>query len=334
MVGAGSLVGRQVRQVRQVRPAKLHHNTHKHMAVTVLKTLATQRQAARACKLKALSMLAARRGQRTYATPQTFSDLLHLYGERTFRKVFRMSLGTFRGITTTLVERGGLGYKTSARGRKKRHAPEVAVAAALRFLFGASYAESVLLLRCKSVTTVYRNLEVVCRAVVKAYALPNPFSTVQLDRTASTFATKRGAHHFPSIAGAIDGLLLRVIAPARDAKKFFSRKGYHAMNMIAVADGEARITYYSCQCSGSTHDALAMWVSSLQQALDAGWLPRTFAMLGDDAFSGNSDQVLCPYSGAVQPQTASDTYNFYQSSLRMAVERCFGIFVGRFGLFW
>ena len=58
-------------------------------------------------------------------------------------------------------------------------------------------------------------------------------------------------------------------------------------------------------------------------------------MLGDDAFSGNSDQVLCPYPGsAVQPQSAADTYNFYQSSLRMAVERCFGIFIGRFGLFW
>jgi hypothetical protein len=107
----------------------------------------------------------------------------------------------------------------------------------------------------------------------------------------------------------------------KGGKKYFCRKGYHAMNMIALADGDARILYYSARHSGSTHDSLAVKTSPLQAALDRGELPSDAVLLGDDAFSGNHWQILCPFPGGCVGQ--QDTYNFYQSSLRMAIERAY-----------
>ena len=68
------------------------------------------------------------------------------------------------------------------------------------------------------------------------------------------------------------------------------------------------------------HDTLALRTSPLQQALDAGLLPPDHIILGDEAFSANSEQILTPVAGEQVPGSPEDTYNFFQSSLRMAIE--------------
>jgi hypothetical protein len=50
----------------------------------------------------------------------------------------------------------------------------------------------------------------VCDAVLAAMPLGSPFSERVLKRTVASFHGKPGAHSFPPIAGAIDGLLLSI----------------------------------------------------------------------------------------------------------------------------
>jgi hypothetical protein len=49
-------------------------------------------------------------------------------------------------------------------------------------------------------------------------------------------------------------------------------------------------------------------------------LPPDHIILGDEAFSANSEQILTPVAGEQVPGSPEDTYNFFQSSLRMAIE--------------
>jgi hypothetical protein len=44
----------------------------------------------------------------------------------------------------------------------------------------------------------------------------------------------------PNIIGAIDGTLIPIIAPSKDEPLFVCRKGYHALNVQAVADASLR----------------------------------------------------------------------------------------------
>jgi len=123
------------------------------------------------------------------------------------------------------------------------------------------------------------------------FPLPNPFVNPTLRRTVASFAAKKGAEYFPLIAGAIDGLMIRIRCPSKDGKKYFGRKGYHCLNFIGMCDGDARILCYSCRHAGATPDTLALRTSPLQAALDAGLLPQDHILLGDEAFSANHPQI-------------------------------------------
>ncbi len=173
-----------------------------------------QRQArarARLKRLGTLSMLCQQQRQRREkAEKVTFTSVLSLYGEDTFRRLFRMPLSGFLALVDTLSERGGLRDNRTGRGRRTEITSQFKVAGAIRFLAGASYGEVILLLRCKGWSSVYKMVEAVCEAVCAAYQLPNPFVDPVLSRTARSFAGKAGAHYFPRIAGALDGLLLKI----------------------------------------------------------------------------------------------------------------------------
>jgi hypothetical protein len=45
---------------------------------------------------------------------------------------------------------------------------------------------------------------------------------------------------FPNVLGAVDGTLIAVQAPSTDEPAYICRKGYHALNVQAVADANLR----------------------------------------------------------------------------------------------
>jgi hypothetical protein len=60
-------------------------------------------------------------------------------------------------------------------------------------------------------------------------------------------------------------------------------------------------------------------------------LPPTYFGVGDDAFV-NSDTLLTPWSGRGLT-IFQDSFNYHLSSMRQTIERAFGIFIRRWGIF-
>ena len=108
--------------------------------------------------------------------------------------------------------------------------------------------------------------------------------------------------------------------------------GYYACVLQAVCDCNHIFTYGSCQTYGNTHDSLAFGVSSLGQALRKGKLPLPYFIVGDEAYR-SSNSLLTPFSGKNLPRD-KDSFNFYQSRMRIHIECTFGEFVQRWGILW
>jgi hypothetical protein len=88
---------------------------------------------------------------------------------------------------------------------------------------------------------------------------------------------------------------------------------------------------------GSTHDSLAFRASCIGQKLYTTGLPSGYWVAGDAAYVC-SESVLVPFSAAnLQHEDEGvwrDSFNFFQSSLRVHVEQTFGMFMHRFGILW
>jgi hypothetical protein len=146
---------------------------------------------------------------------------------------------------------------------------------------------------------------------------------------------------FDKVIGTIDGILIWVVKPSKaeckrlkcGEKSFFcARKGKFGVNMQGICDDKLRFTWLDISWPGSTADYMA-WVTSdlyadIENPLKKIILPG-FTLLGDNAYVKNSFMSV-PFKGTVQED--KDSYNFYQSQLRITIERAFGVLVHRWAI--
>ena len=109
--------------------------------------------------------------------------------------------------------------------------------------------------------------------------------------------------------------------------------------MLAVVDFDLNFVYVLPGWEGSAHDGRV-----LKDALTKGLSAPPGKYYLADAGYANSDMLLTPYRGVryhlreitqteLQPQNKEELFNYRHSSLRNAVERCFGIFKRRWRIF-
>jgi hypothetical protein len=101
-------------------------------------------------------------------------------------------------------------------------------------------------------------------------------------------------------------------------------------------DALLRIMAVHCDSCGSTNDGLQYAGSWLHTKILEGNLPPQFHVVLDEAFR-NTEQELTNHSRVKSPQVlsqAKDAFNFYLSLHRCSIERCFALFVWRWGIFW
>jgi hypothetical protein len=103
--------------------------------------------------------------------------------------------------------------------------------------------------------------------------------------------------------------------------------------MQGVCDGNTIFTGVSCKHVGSTNDSPAYMTSSLKQLCESQ--PEPYHWNGDNAY-GDSQYLMTPYKGINLHIThpSRDWFNFWHSQIRITIERCFGIFIQRWGIFW
>jgi hypothetical protein len=120
-----------------------------------------------------------------------------------------------------------------------------------------------------------------------------------------------------------------------NAASFYSHKGYFGINVQVMLDKQKKIIFRRIKLRGAEHDSTAFKSTTLYKWLLINW--REFAskglhFIGDSAYSLKLF-ILTPYDNAAHG-TPEDNYNFFHSSLRIAVECCFGDVDIRFGIFW
>lgn len=103
--------------------------------------------------------------------------------------------------------------------------------------------------------------------------------------------------------------------------------------MQAVCDSNCIFKVVSCRFVGSTNDGVAFSCSSLSKICSS--LPFPFHWVGDAAY-GLSKTMIVPFEGINLHVICipKDWFNFWQSQVSIIIERTFGIFVARWGVFW
>lgn len=187
-------------------------------------------------------------------------------------------------------------------------------------------------------STVYDILHKVVHAINTnpALAITDNHSTIQLEQRAEGFC-KRSTHSlFKFCTGCIDGLAIQIAAPrgqANQARYWSNSKKKYAINMQGVCDADCRFIAFSAKHPGGTNDAPAFSNSKLIDICMSQIFP--FHWNGDNAYS-LSETCMIPFPGVnlhiTHPE--QEAFNFWHSQLRITIERAFGIFIRRWGIFW
>eukprot|EP00282_Hemiselmis_andersenii_P014251 CAMPEP_0114114314 /NCGR_PEP_ID=MMETSP0043_2-20121206/3370_1 /TAXON_ID=464988 /ORGANISM="Hemiselmis andersenii, Strain CCMP644" /LENGTH=356 /DNA_ID=CAMNT_0001206503 /DNA_START=1 /DNA_END=1071 /DNA_ORIENTATION=+ len=143
-----------------------------------------------------------------------------------------------------------------------------------------------------------------------------------------------GGALLPNVVGALDGILVAIRKPTLEEHSnpaaFFTRKGYHALNVQAICDARRRFLFASCTTPGATHDSVAWALTQMAALLED--MHEMFYVLGDPAYVGNA-RVLTGWKGRNLSERQNN-FNYFLSSVRMNIECAFGILVARWGILW
>lgn len=136
--------------------------------------------------------------------------------------------------------------------------------------------------------------------------------------------------------GAIDGLLIKTRPPSkretvRGIDFYSGHKKAVGLNAQVLCDAKKRVVYLSVRCPGKTNDLLAYQASNLSSLIEG--LPDGYFVVGDNAYV-NTNHLLVPFPGQISSTDPRDAFNFYLSQLRVRVENCFALIVGRWGVLW
>jgi hypothetical protein len=111
----------------------------------------------------------------------------------------------------------------------------------------------------------------------------------------------------------------------------------YAIPAQALVDANYSVLYLSAKCAGSTPDGISWASSTLGLRLCREALPTGFWIAGDAAYRCRNGIVTPWTAGKLLDDefgVSRDTFNFYNSSLRMHVEQAFEMLVLRFGILW
>jgi hypothetical protein len=134
----------------------------------------------------------------------------------------------------------------------------------------------------------------------------------------------------------IDGLCVRVRQPypweALNTREYCCRKGGFAVIVIAGADADGKFTFGTCNHPGSTNDILGWETTALYKAIADGELNGRYTFGGDEAFTC-TEQMISPWPGRGLDRW-KDSFNYWLSHSRQAIERAFGMLTKRWGIYW
>lgn len=166
--------------------------------------------------------------------------------------------------------------------------------------------------------------------------------------------------------GAIDGTYISASVPAEKQISCRDRKATITQNVMCACDFNMMFTYVYSGWEGSAHDSKILLDTITNQNVEFPWPPRgkswyqhkimfneinkvelTYILFDEGSFYLVDSGYPCirgflpPYRGeryhaqeyrgqSSQPRSPEELFNYRHSSLRMTIERCFGVLKNRF----
>merc|ERR1711865_287841 len=255
-----------------------------------------------------------------------------------FRRFYKLDKENFKKVLKRIVPHM---KKVSPHCARDQAVPyELEFACTLRWLAGGNYMD-IYLMHGISESAFWRGIHAVVYALLIEYGdqelgedkFSDPEQTEKIEKTfdVATGGLIRGC------IGAIDGMACKIKRPAdsecENPHSYFSRKGFYAVVLQAICDGNCLFLWGSILCGGSTHDSTCWTITDLARKFERGEVDLRYFLVGDDAYSA-SEQMLTPFPGSHKWKSPEDCYNFHQSSTRIRIEMAFGRLVQRFGILW
>ncbi|KAK5824564.1 hypothetical protein PVK06_019344 [Gossypium arboreum] len=186
----------------------------------------------------------------------------------------------------------------------------------------------------RSIETVHRYFRVVLRAVLKLYKLviklPDESTPSEIRNNPRFYS------YFKDYIGALDGTHVRASVPLSIQGRFRSRKGGTTQNVLAAITFDLKFSYVLAGWEGSAHDSRIL--SDALSRPRGLRIPEGKYYLADAGY-GIRNGYITPYRGVRYhlkefsdqgPENAKELFNLRHSSLRITIERVFGILKKRF----
>ena len=200
-------------------------------------------------------------------------------------------------------------------------------------------------------SSIDENLEKVALAILKEFQLEPDKPAIRLptadkqNELMENMLQKRG---MPCCWGSLDGKHFKIRGGADDKVGLSCRKGGRSINVGALCQMDGKFAHVCNMTGGTTHDSHFMRNNNLTKMIDAnllvheeskcciiGGVPITPSFTVDAAFPLTRNS-LKPYpnprSGSLAPEKA--VFNKIQSSARQDIERCWGMLINRFLIFY
>jgi hypothetical protein len=247
--------------------------------------------------------------------------------------------GMLEPYMSSIRLRGGR-LKTHRNGGKNGLIPtEIRLSAAIRYFAGGRPEDIAIshgIAHSEVFYSVWKVVDAVNRCDELSFSFPASHAKQQ--ELALGFKAKSAAG-IDCCVGAVDGMLLWIERPTNadcerahcGPKKFFcGRKHKFGLNLQATCDAEGKFLDVLIAHPASTSDFLAFSTSKFQKKIETpGYLAPGMCIFGDSAYVNNG-YFITPFKNV--KGGIKDTFNFYQSQLRINIECAFGMFVGRWGI--
>jgi hypothetical protein len=276
-------------------------------------------------------------------------DIFNQLGEYYLRRAYRMDKYTFYRLHHLLEPLLIKHFFPKEGGNRDIYnnpyliKTEIRLSITLRYFAGASPYDLVVT-HGVSMASVFYSIWGVVDCINKCPDLDIKFPDYNQQEGIARGFKKRSGASFDCVVGAIDGILIWILKPlfnecllANCGEGSFncSRKDKYGLNMQAICDDELRFLYIDLSWPGSTADYLAWITSSMCQEIELSLtsrLPRLkkgFTLVGDNAYV-RTTYMAVPIKAC--KTEVEDSYNFYQSQLRITIERAFGVLVHRWSI--
>ncbi|XP_024634430.2 protein ALP1-like [Medicago truncatula] len=189
-----------------------------------------------------------------------------------------------------------------------------------------------------STETISRNFKEVLRAVCRLGK-----ELIKQESMELPSRIKNNPKYYPwfkNCIGAIDGTQISAWAPAEKQISCRGRKATITQNVMCACDFNMIFTYVYSGWEGSAHDSKVLLDAITNPNAGFPWPPKGSFYLVDSGYPCTGG-FLPPYRGeryhaqeyrgqGRQPKSPEELFNYRHSSLRMTIERCFGVLKNRF----